>query len=86
MAMARPVLLTPGAANGIGAEDGVHFAVEESDDALGRRALALLADGPRSLAMGAAARRFVVAHKSWDAALAPLARLVGRADETRDAA
>ena len=31
MAMARPVLLTPDAATGIGAENGVHLAVERND-------------------------------------------------------
>jgi sugar transferase (PEP-CTERM/EpsH1 system associated) len=78
MAMARPVLLTPDAATGIAATDGVHFAVEDSDTALAARALALLADAPGAVAMGRAARRFVVETMSWPAMLAPLPRLVGR--------
>ena len=32
--MALPVVLTPGAATGIGARSGEHFAVAESDDEL----------------------------------------------------
>ncbi|MDA7787764.1 glycosyl transferase family 1, partial [Sphingomonadaceae bacterium] len=78
MAMARPVLLTPEAATGIDAEDGVHFAVGASDEALIARANALLADGPGTLALAASARRYVVERQSWPAMLAPLAGIVGR--------
>ncbi|MGK4422630.1 glycosyltransferase, partial [Klebsiella pneumoniae] len=44
MAMARPVLLTPEAATGIDARDGIEWAVAGDDAALAQRALALLAD------------------------------------------
>lgn len=77
MAMARPVVLSPEAATGIDARDGEHFAIGADDGALIERSLALLADGPAALAMGAAARRYVVEHQGWDAMLAPLAALVG---------
>lgn len=86
MAMARPVVLTPEAATGIGGSDGVHYAVAGDDAALLDRALGLLANGPRALAMAAAARRFVVAEKSWTAALAPLLEMLGQAKVRRDAA
>ncbi len=87
MAMARPVLLTPEAATGIGGTDGKHYAVAGENGELVERALTLLADGPRALAMGAAARRFVIEHKGWEAALAPLEAIVGRSPlEARDAA
>lgn len=89
MAMARPALLTPEAATGIAAIDGVHFAVAESDADLLARALALLADGRTAAAMGAAARSFVIETMSWPAMLAPLPQLVGRetkAEGRRDAA
>jgi sugar transferase (PEP-CTERM/EpsH1 system associated) len=89
MAMARPVLLTPAAATGIGAADGIHFAIEDSDAGLAARALALLADRGAAASMGAAARRFVRETMSWPAMLAPLPRLVGReahAQRQRDAA
>jgi sugar transferase (PEP-CTERM/EpsH1 system associated) len=88
MAMARPVLLSPEAATGIDASDGVHFAVAVDDGALVERGLALLADGPSALAMAAAARRYVVERQGWDAMLAPLPAIVGHADAegARDAA
>lgn len=86
MAMARPVLLTPEAAQGIGGCDGTHYAVAGGDAALVERALALLGEGPRALAMAAAARRFVVAEKSWEAALRPLAGLASGSADRRDAA
>jgi sugar transferase (PEP-CTERM/EpsH1 system associated) len=89
MAMARPVLLTPDAATGIDAEDGVHFAVEGGNAALAKRALTLLGDRDGSAIIGVCARRFVVDNLSWPAALAPLPALVGRAPKEqgrRDAA
>jgi sugar transferase (PEP-CTERM/EpsH1 system associated) len=87
MAMARPVLLTPEAATGIDAIDGRDYAIADNDTGLIERACALLTDERTALAMGASARRFVVDHKSWAAALAPLAGIVGHASaEARDAA
>ncbi|MFA9201835.1 MAG: glycosyltransferase, partial [Cypionkella sp.] len=86
MAMARPAVLSGEAATGIGGTDGVHYAVGGDDAALVARALGLLADAPGAAAMGAAARRFVLAEKSWPAALAPLAEIIGRAGARRDAA
>ena len=87
MAMARPVLLTPGAATGIAARDGEHFAVAESDADLVERALALLDDRAGAEQLGQAARRFVVKRMSWPAMLAPLPAIVGRAaNQVRDAA
>lgn len=78
MAMGRPVLLTPHAATGIDAVDGVHFAVEASDERLVARALEILGDGPSALRMAAAARRYVVNYQSWPAMLAPLADILGK--------
>lgn len=88
MAMARPVVLSPEAATGIDAQDGVEFAIGQDDDALIAQCNALLADGPAALAMAAAARRFVLDNRSWEAMLAPLAQLVGRSEKAgeRDAA
>ena len=81
MAMARPVLLTPAAATGIGAADGVHFVQAEAPLTLAERALALLADKAAADAMGSAARRFVIAECGWNRVLAPLrALLEGEAD------
>lgn len=88
MAMARPVLVTPEAATGIDAIDGEHIAIEPNDERLIDRACTLLTDGPAAQRMATAARNFVVEHKGWDAAMAPLAALTGRSviSEARDAA
>lgn len=88
MAMARPVVLTPGAATGIGAEEGRHFGVAETDGALAARILAVLADRGVAQAMGNAARQFVVERRTWPAMLAGLPALLGRSgpEDRRDAA
>ena len=87
MAMARPVLLTPEAAAGIDAADGRDYSIAMDDNDLIEQACALLAGGSTASAIGESARRFVVAHKSWAAALAPLAQIVGHAGaESRNAA
>lgn len=77
MAMARPVLLTPEAATGIDAQDGEHFAIARTDRELIKRAVAMIADVAATLALAAAARRYVVKHQSWPAMLAPLGGIVG---------
>lgn len=82
MAMAMPVVLTPGAATGIGGIDARHYAVAESDIALAERAIALLGDHDHCWAMGLEARRFVVDGMSWQATLAPLAAMLGLAEST----
>lgn len=86
MAMARPVVLTPEAAVGIGGTDGVHYAVAADDAAIALCTLALLANKTGARVMAEAARRFVIEHKGWDAALAPLPVILGRGDAVRDAA
>ena len=80
MAMAMPVVLTPGAATGIGGIDARHYAVADSDLALVERTIALLGNNAHSLAMGLEARRFVVEGMSWQATLAPLAPMLGLAE------
>ncbi|MEQ1498307.1 MAG: TIGR03087 family PEP-CTERM/XrtA system glycosyltransferase [Novosphingobium sp.] len=77
MAMAKPVVLTPAAATGIGGEDGKSYAVGDCDAQLVGRMFALLADDLAALKMGENARRFVVDTLSWKATLAPLAGMLG---------
>ena len=87
MAMARPVVLTPGAATGIDARDGEHFAVTEALAApMLARIDALLADPGRARAMGAAARRFVTERMSWESVEDSLAEIVDGQESGRDAA
>ncbi|MEG3597205.1 MAG: glycosyltransferase, partial [Pseudomonadota bacterium] len=83
MAMARPVVLTPGAATGIDAEDGNHFAIVPADpEAIVARIDALVADPGMAETMGAAARRFVVEHMGWEAVADQLGAVL---DQPRDA-
>ena len=77
MAMALPVVLTPGAATGIGAINGQHLAIADSDAELAAAAIDLLRDPRRARINGLAARRFVCEEASWQAALAPLAEIAG---------
>ena len=77
MAMRRPVLVSPEAATGIAARDGIELAIEASDEGLAARALALIAAPQTRGEMGAAARRFVLANQSWPTMLAGLPDSVG---------
>jgi sugar transferase (PEP-CTERM/EpsH1 system associated) len=88
MAMARPVLLTPQAATGIGAVPGKHWIEAESDQDLAARALLLLGDREKAVELGREARRFVTERMSWPAMLAGLPAIVGanRGEGRRDAA
>lgn len=63
MAMARPVLATPEAAEGITATPGVDLLVESSPEGLIKQALHLLATTETD--MGRAARDCVLAHYGW---------------------
>lgn len=76
MSMALPVVLTSGAATGIGARDGEHFVIAESDAALAAAALTLLRDHRRATKKAAAARRFVTENASWQSALSHLPDLL----------
>jgi sugar transferase (PEP-CTERM/EpsH1 system associated) len=78
MAMALPCVLTPGAATGIEARDGQDYRIADTDGALVEAVLALAHDPKRAHAMGQAARAHVLAHASWEAALAPLTTLIAR--------
>ncbi|MEX0341666.1 MAG: TIGR03087 family PEP-CTERM/XrtA system glycosyltransferase [Erythrobacter sp.] len=87
MAMARPVVLTPGAATGIDAVDGRDFAVSEADPAAMLSQIEPLLDSPgRASEMGRCARSYVLERMSWDSVEAALAELVGRGENARDAA
>lgn len=76
MAMARPVVASPAAAEGIDASPGAHLLVAESASAMAAAVGDLLADPARGAAMGAAARARMVARYGWDAQMAPLADLL----------
>ena len=87
MAMAKPVVLTPGAATGIDALDGEHFAVSPTEPAaMLARIEALLADDTARFAMGASARAFVVERMSWTSVHAQLGEVLQTGGAPRDAA
>lgn len=76
MAMARPVVASPGAAEGIDAEPGTHLLVADGAAATAAALVALGSDSRRAAAMGAAARDRMIERYGWDARLAPLKDLV----------
>lgn len=72
MAMARPVVASTAAAEGIDAVDGQHFRVAKDVAEEAQIVSELLADTKTRLALGQAARSHVVAHYGWDHQLAAL--------------
>lgn len=87
MAMARPVVLTPGAATGIDARDGEQFAITEAEPkAMADRIADLLADERLCRTMGEAARTFVVSNMSWGSVYQQLATIVDPVGTRSDAA
>jgi polysaccharide biosynthesis protein PslH len=77
MAMARPVVASPAAFEGIEAEPGLHLFVADSAEAQARAIAGLLADRGRAEAMGQAARRRIEQAYRWEARLAPLGGIIG---------
>lgn len=76
MAMALPVVLTTGAANGIGAQADIHLAVADSDEALAAGVLDLARNPDAASALGGRARQHVHDRLSWAATLEPLEELL----------
>jgi sugar transferase (PEP-CTERM/EpsH1 system associated) len=77
MAMARPVVASPAAFEGIEVEPGRHLMVADGAEAQAAAICALIADPSRAAALGAAARFRMEEAYRWEARLAPLAGLVG---------
>ncbi len=74
MAMARPVVASAAAAEGIVARSGEHFIVTGDDAAMAQTVCDLAADPIRASAIGQAARAHMLRSYQWDAQLAPLFR------------
>ena len=72
MAMARPVVSSPQAAEGIDARDGDHLLVAADPAQEAERILALLADPARAQALGLAARARMEQRYRWSATLSDL--------------
>lgn len=71
MAMARPIVTTPGALEGINAQRGRDLLVGETPAEIAE-AVSKILEGRAPAALGAAARAFVVAHHEWAANLRKL--------------
>jgi polysaccharide biosynthesis protein PslH len=76
MSMARPVVASPAAFEGIEAEPGRHLFVEHGAAAMAASVKRLLADRAAAEDLGNAARAHVVASYSWEARLATLQDLL----------
>jgi sugar transferase (PEP-CTERM/EpsH1 system associated) len=76
MAMARPVVASPAAFEGIDAAPGEHLIVADGWAAEAEAVAALIADRSRGDTIGAAARVRIIERYGWDARLAPLDRML----------
>lgn len=76
MAMARPVVASRQAAEGIDASHGAHFLVAQDAAEEATMVLALLADQERAETLGRAARARMIERYEWDCTLAALPDLV----------
>ena len=76
MAMARPVVVSKAAAEGIDAKDKTHFRVAKSVADEAKIVIELLSDVDARLRLGASARAHVMAHYGWDGQLAALDALL----------
>lgn len=86
MAMARPVVASPQAAEGIDAADGAHLLVAADPAEEAAKITGLLADPARARALGMAARARVEQRYRWAATLAPLDTLLSGGPARRAAA
>jgi len=77
MAMARPVVASTAAAEGIDATPGEHLLVADGANAMADAVCSLFDDKTAAAAMGQAARARMIARYGWDARLAPLGELLG---------
>ncbi len=78
MAMAKPVLATPAAHEGIAATAGEQLVVAAEANKFSEALTVLLRDRVRREAVGAAARQFVEDHHSWQSCLSKLDDIISR--------
>ncbi|MCA8927756.1 MAG: TIGR03087 family PEP-CTERM/XrtA system glycosyltransferase [Alphaproteobacteria bacterium] len=86
MALARPVVCTPQALEGIEAVPGVELALADGAEAFAATVLDLLATPVRAETMGAEARRRMVEAYGWPAQMAVLDSIIARVRPLRDEA
>lgn len=76
MAMAKPVVASSAAAEGIDAEHDCDFIVADAPIEQARAVLALIGNSMKASSLGSAARMRMVERYSWDATLTPLAAMM----------
>ena len=86
MAMARPVVASPAAFEGIEAEAGRDLMVADGAEGMAAAVGDLLDKPQHAHALGAAARRLVITRYGWDARLAPLEQMIFPGESPRAAA
>ena len=79
LAMARPVVASGAAAEGIDAAPGTHFVTANHSGEFASAIVKLLANPAAAAAMGLAARQRMIDRYGWEARLAPLAQHLGLA-------
>lgn len=85
MAMAKPVVASIAAAEGIRADNGIHLHVEANVLGEAQRVNALLGDPESAKRMGSAARQHVVRQYGWAGQLAPLDAIMGASIPVKEA-
>ncbi len=78
LAYAKPVVLTPAAAEGLQARNGEHFLVAGGAAAFAERVIQLLGDEALRGRIGQAGRAYVAAHHRWEEELSKLEDIVTR--------
>ena len=86
MAMAKPVVVSPAAAEGISAKDGTHFLIAPDVRAEAAEVCKLLSHPQRGINIGLAARRHVISHYGWAHQLKSLDDLLAVASPIAEAA
>ncbi len=76
MAMAKAVVVSPAAAEGIDARDGAHFIVAHDRASEAEIVIKLLSDSTLRTRLGSSARGHVIGHYSWSKCLAKLSDLM----------
>jgi polysaccharide biosynthesis protein PslH len=79
MAMARPVVATHAAAQGIDAEEGRDFVKADSAEAQAHACIEILTNAEKARDLGNAARARMIARYGWDAQMQPLPAYLGMA-------
>ncbi len=83
MAMAKPVVVSPGAMTGIAARSGEHLICAETVSEWVEACIDLFVDHEKASRLGRNARQLVLERYTWDAQFARLDQLLGSGDPSR---